>query len=51
MEKITDNQVVLHTLRSLKDIKHDFEILYETTVKNTKYYMELIRDRIYVCLN
>lgn len=50
MEKITGSQIVLHTLRSLKDIRHDFEILYESTVKNTMHYLESIQDGIFVRL-
>jgi len=42
LEQIINSQIVSYTLRRFNELKNDFQIMYDTTVKNTMYFMKLI---------
>jgi len=46
LEQIVNSQIVLYTLMRFNELKNDFQIMYDTTVRNTMYFMGLIYDGI-----
>lgn len=46
LEQIVNSQIVSYTLMRFNELKNDFQIMYDTTVRNTMYFMELIYDGI-----
>ncbi|KAL4127331.1 hypothetical protein QTP88_011506 [Uroleucon formosanum] len=51
LEQIINSQIVSYTLMRFNELKNDFQIMYDTTVRNTMYFMELIYDGIDSIIN
>eukprot|EP00102_Acyrthosiphon_pisum_P010472 XP_008178796.1 PREDICTED: uncharacterized protein LOC100572790 isoform X2 [Acyrthosiphon pisum] len=51
LEQIVNSQIVSYTLMRFNELKNDFQIMYDTTVRNTMYFMELIYDGIDSIIN
>lgn len=51
MERIVNNHIVTYTLSDFRNTQNEFKILFDTTVKTNKYFMDLIYEGINVRTN